>query len=342
MIKMNNTLTSKQADILLLQHNNPCAIVLERQIFAEAIEQGILCCASETNFTRMKTLLSRRKIQKYIGKVLQSQILANTVLENYLKDCAAENRKPIVLFLNTFFTEVRYPPDALKYLKRRYDAFFALYYIDAADRGVSTYANYLREQSVFDAVFTFDKADANKYHIRFWQTPYSARNEKSESKIDLYFCGVDTDRTAIINAISKIEKLDFSMDLIQIENNNQYNDERISTHTVDEIMPYEVVLKRTLEANCVLEIVRPGQVGFTLRTFEAVVYNKKLLTNNEHIKEFQFYNPSYMKVFKSVEDIDWKWVKERNAVNYHYKGDFSPIRLIEEINRIRCQMEKSQ
>ena len=175
-----------------------------------------------------------------------------------------------------------------------------------------------------------------------WQTPYSARNEKSESKIDLYFCGVDTDRTAIINAISKIEKLDFSMDLIQIENNNQYKDERISTHTVDEIMPYEVVLKRTLEANCVLEIVRPGQVGFTLRTFEAVVYNKKLLTNNEHIKEFQFYNPSYMKVFKSVEDIDWKWVKERNAVNYHYKGDFSPIRLIEEINRIRCQMEKSQ
>lgn len=112
------------------------------------------------------------------------------------------------------------------------------------------------------------------------------------------------------------------MDLIQIENNNQYKDERISTHTVDEIMPYEVVLKRTLEANCVLEIVRPGQVGFTLRTFEAVVYNKKLLTNNEHIKEFQFYNPSYMKVFKSVEDIDWKWVKERNAVNYHYKGDF--------------------
>lgn len=86
---------------------------------------------------------------------------------------------------------------------------------------------------------------------------------KTESKIDLYFCGVDTDRTAIINAISKIEKLDFSMDLIQIENNNQYKDERISTHTVDEIMPYEVVLKRTLEANCVLEIVRPGQVGFT-------------------------------------------------------------------------------
>lgn len=72
-------------------------------------------------------------------------------------------------------------------------------------------------------------------------------NEKLESKIDLYFCGVDTDRTAIIDAISKIEKLDFSMDLIQIERNNQYNDERISTHTVNEIMPYEVVLKRAFE-----------------------------------------------------------------------------------------------
>ena len=335
---MNDTLkTIKQGDILLLQHNNPDAIFLERQIFAEAIEKGVLCCASETDFTKMKSLLSRRKIQKYMGRLLQRKLLANTILEKYLKKCKIENCKPTIIFLNTLFTEVRYPSDALKYLKRKYDAFFVLYYIDTVERSVSKYANYLREQGVFDVVFTFDNADAVKYHLRFWQTPYSVMNEKQDNKIDLYFCGVDKDRFAIIDAISKIKTLNFAMDLIQTDKNITYEDDRVSIHTVDEILPYETVLGKTLLANCILEIVRPGQIGFTLRAFEAVVYNKKLLTNNEYIKEFKFYNSAYMKIFKSVEDIDWNWVKEKSTVNYYYNGEFSPIRFIEEIKRIRCQ-----
>ena len=337
-----DTSISKQDNILLLQHNNPYAILLERQIFAEAIENGMLDAKCETKFKGIPSFLSKRKIQKFIGKNTADWILNRTILRNYLREANEANKRPIILFLNSVFTEIRYPADALLYLKKEYDAIFVLYYIDTISRSVSVYANYLRKKGVFDLVYTFDKCDAYKYGIMFQETPYSRIPLNMSNKIDLYFCGIDTDRIETIRRITRVPELDYSMDLIEasggewLEENN-----RIVLHHVKDAMPYKVVLEKTLQANCILEIVRPGQVGFTLRVFEAVVYNKKLLTNNANITEFPFYNTKYMRVFKKVDDIDWEWVKSKEKVDYHYDGSFSPLKFIEEINNKICQVKAS-
>ena len=75
-----------------------------------------------------------------------------------------------------------------------------------------------------------------------------------------------------------------------------------------------------------------GQVALTLRPYEAVVYNKKLLTNNKTILSFKYYNPRYMHYFEKIEDIDWNWVARKEKVNYEYEGDFSPIYLLQDIS----------
>lgn len=330
-----------QAAVLLLQHNNTRAIFLEQQIFAEALEQGKLECKSEMPFNRIKEFLSRRKVQALIGKYTQRLLLKDTVLEKYLKACRNEGRRPVVLFLNSIFAEIRLPAASLNYLKQKYDALFVLYYLDTTERGVSVYANYLREKGVFDFIYTFDKSDAEKYGFAFWQTPYSAMNVNTGNQIDLYFCGVDKDRSETINSILREKELDCRMDLVQLEENQHYEDDRVSVCSIKEARLYSEVLESTLQANCILEIVRPGQIGFTLRAFEAVVYNKKLLTNNENIKNFTFYNPEYMKVFRRVEEIDWDWVKDKAPVDYHYDGSFSPLRFIEEIENRAWQMKES-
>ena len=36
-------------------------------------------------------------------------------------------------------------------------------------------------------------------------------------------------------------------------------------------------------------------------------------------------------IIEKVEDIDWNWVKEDIEVDYHYNGEFSPLRLMEDI-----------
>ena len=94
-----------------------------------------------------------------------------------------------------------------------------------------------------------------------------------------------------------------------------------------EFVAYDVILERTLAANVIIDIV-DNNAPITLRAYEAVVYNKKLLTNNKKILEFKYYDRRYIQYFEKVEDINWDWVKESVNVNYSYTGDFSPAGVI--------------
>jgi hypothetical protein len=38
-----------------------------------------------------------------------------------------------------------------------------------------------------------------------------------------------------------------------------------------------------------------------------------------------------MRVFESIEDIDVDWVKASEKIDYKYKGEFSPLGIIEYI-----------
>lgn len=91
----------------------------------------------------------------------------------------------------------------------------------------------------------------------------------------------------------------------------------------DKFIIYKDVLRETAKANCILELIQDTKSDISLRYFEAVVFNKKLLTNNKVITELKYYNPKYMKVFTSFDDIDFDWIKKEERVDYGYKGDFS-------------------
>ena len=46
----------------------------------------------------------------------------------------------------------------------------------------------------------------------------------------------------------------------------------------------------------VLDIQHPKQTGLTMRTIEMIGMNKKLITTNESIKKYDFYNPGNVMV----------------------------------------------
>ena len=106
-----------------------------------------------------------------------------------------------------------------------------------------------------------------------------------------------------------------------------------------QLIDYNQILDELQKFDTVLEVVQPGQVGVTLRYYEAITYNKKLITNNEMVKKLPFYNPDYMFVFCDPEDIDLEWVKRSIKDDYHYNNEFSPKELVKDIIR-ETQREK--
>lgn len=178
---------------------------------------------------------------------------------------------------------------------------------------------------IFDKVLTIHPYNCSKYGFEYLPYIY-AKPQLTESiekmpEVDLFYCGVADDyRQNIVEKIVKkceCNKVSFNIFLKPygndyIENKNVYYSE----------MPYEENVRRVLASKCILEIMHEGFVGITQRYLEAIVYNKKLLTNNAEIKNLPYYNERYMQYFEQVEDIDWSWVGDAEEVEYQYQDDF--------------------
>ncbi|MDO4763924.1 MAG: hypothetical protein Q4A00_06030 [Flavobacteriaceae bacterium] len=51
-------------------------------------------------------------------------------------------------------------------------------------------------------------------------------------------------------------------------------------------------IKMTLSSKVIIDIKLPYHSGLSFRFFESLGYNKKLITNNTSVKEYDFYHPN--------------------------------------------------
>ena len=199
----------------------------------------------------------------------------------------------------------------------------------------------LRKMGIFDWIYTVDEGDSIKYNLNLFPTPYSVIDKYKTiiPKNDIYFCGVTKDRgnkiKKILDAIEKnniTTKMDIFCNSMEYKNLKNYK-KVANIYENANFIPYFKVLEKTLQSRCILELVQENQNALTLRAYEAIAYNRKLLTNCKTILSFKYYNPAYIQYFENISDIDWNWVKKDINIDYKYNGEFSPKRLIDDIKK---------
>ncbi len=86
---------------------------------------------------------------------------------------------------------------------------------------------------------------------------------------------------------------------------NEYPNENIEY--IFEHLSYEENIKFLRESNVVIDFLNQAHKGLSFRTFEALYYNKKLITTNNDVKRYDFYHPSNIFVWdetrSSLEDL---------------------------------------
>ncbi len=190
---------------------------------------------------------------------------------------------------------------------------------------------------LFDAVLSFDKGDCEKYGLISINSTFSfpkfVKKDDSYSS-SVFFVGSGDARLKLMQEVfhaiaSKISNSKFF--LIGVRKKIQkYNEDIIYSKPID----YKTSLMYSYNTNCIIEILKPGQTGISLRTCEAILFNKKLLTNNLAIRKMPFYNEKYMRVFSDEKSIDWDFIKSSIDVEYNYSGYFSPLQVIERLSEI--------
>ncbi len=131
-------------------------------------------------------------------------------------------------------------------------------------------------------IFTFDKVDAEKYGYRSYSQFASKLSQVSDVPItyDFSFVGRDKGRSEILNNLkSQLEGMGYRCNF-DIRSSDQPN------------ISYIDYLKVSLSATCMIEILQENQSGMTLRAIEAILYGRKLLTNNANIEKEQLYDAS--------------------------------------------------
>lgn len=323
--QMENTKESGRSSICIyLQNAGEAPDGMEAFMFVDMLSSGRnIKVVQEDAGDRIAEFFARRKIQKLTAGKAGLLLLNRYKLGRVLEELAPQYDDVYVFCFNFAFLMVRHPVSVLKaYQKKWPNIKYIIHYADTVCRPVAEYANYLRENGVFDLVYSFDPKDSEDYNFLFWKTPYSsvAEYHQIQPEKDLYFVGYGLQREkqlAQIAAMAREHEVNAQLDVMEKGNT----------------IPYSEALKRTMEAKCILEVMRPNQKGMSLRYYEAVTYNRKLLTNNPTVFSFPYYDARFMQYFETPEEIDWDWVKADTHVEYHYKNDFSPINLVEDFQK---------
>lgn len=193
----------------------------------------------------------------------------------------------------------------------------------------------------FSQVYSFDRKDCEIYGFIYHPTNYSIVSVEGSTDItqDAFFVGVSKNRAEMITNIYEWLTLGGAKCKFYIANIEPGKKKKQGIH-YNQWISYEQILENVRHSNCIVEVMDGNQEGVTLRTMEAICYNKKLLTNNQSIKNTSYYESKNIQVFTEPNEIDVDFVTNKTVVDYHYKGEFSPIHLLEHINQTKAEQRK--
>lgn len=217
------------------------------------------------NYFWKKNLLF--KIMKKIGLPL------NYYLGSWKRDL--NNIDSVIFFDNGYNSQVS------KYIKKKNKNIRCIFWYW---NSIIEYNNKLIEDPNIDEIWTYNRFDANKFNLKYNPQFYNCINQEyiitpklNDSKSAIYL-GRNKGRIDEINSVKKmLESKDVLCDFIVIEN---------ESNTIE----YSEYLKKIQNIDIIVDISINVSSGLSLRPLEALFYKKKLITNNQDIINYNFYN----------------------------------------------------
>lgn len=237
--------------------------------------------------------------EKLINKINPNYAISKSVNMQYelIRSIVRLNKKYDVIFVikgarleSKFLDEIK---------KINPNAYFILYLWD----DVARLSNFFRNREFYDKIFSFDKTDAEQYGLSFlplfFCDEFRVRN-LSKKDIDIFFSGWDHS-----NRREFIEKILSVLD----DNNLKYHFhlytgrwkvlkdklKRLNFGKEPEYVKYNTLslhqnAELTKRSKVIIDIQHSTQKGLTMRTIEALAAKAKLITTNDEVAKYDFYN----------------------------------------------------
>lgn len=178
------------------------------------------------------------------------------------------------------------------------------------------YNNFLKVRDLYDLKITFYNKDALKYNINYYPVDlglFLIHDDfpKVDNKYDLFFVGKDKGRLGLLLDIyEQFSKQGLSC-LFYIYGVKKRDQVRLEGINYNTFLPYHDVLHYVKESKAVLEILKENCNYSSIRTSEAIKFNKYLVTTNQEASTCSFYSKESVNVINSIDDIDFTFYKDQ-------------------------------
>ncbi|MFV8369292.1 hypothetical protein [Flavobacterium sp. LB2R40] len=155
--------------------------------------------------------------------------------------------------------------------------------------GIENFKDQKKTLSFFDTVYSYDKKDVEKYNFQFLTNYIYDDNIQNNDIVNKVFNISSFDRRfpfleKIANYLAK-NSITFKF---VVKKDKRFNHKNIEIIT--EYLPISEVKKLIANSLVLVDIQKENQYGLSFRIFEALGYEKKIITNNEDVITYDFYN----------------------------------------------------
>lgn len=231
--------------------------------------------------------------------------LYRPAIRKYYEEIIGRNRHKIYDYILVVKGEA-VNEEIIGLLRQAYpDAGFVLYLWDS----VANIPDCEKRMKLYDRVLTFDPADAKEYGIAhrplFFAKEYeSTPAENRQFEYDFSFIGTaHTCRPRIVNELgrNRLEKGGKYFSFLYLPHplvfayNKALNRDYAAVKKSDiNFAPMSTAEIKAVysKSKCILDVEHQKQRGLTMRTIELVGMQKKIITTNPIVKEYDFYNPA--------------------------------------------------
>ncbi len=256
--------------------------------------------------SRAKNAFSKTIFNKNLKKIARQQLIINQLEKLGKQD------QILVISPETIDPEFH---QKIKKFSNRYIA----YLYDSLSRNPAE-----KVLQYFDEVYSFDIEDAKQYDFQHLTNyNYLPKTQNFENKYDLIYVGSNDERIQFLEKMAeKMDEIEKKYRFIIIgkhkfkSNSKPKNGFEFRTKKI----PHHELPKYYQEAQAVVDLVREGQSGLSFRPFEAMALEKKLITNNKNIKNYDFYNPNNILILNE----DFQFI-EKSFFETNYEPIPGPI-----------------
>lgn len=225
--------------------------------------------------------------------------------------------------------------DILKNIKYKKSIYYAW-------DSVQNFQNIKNFIKYFDKCFSFDDYDCDKYKFTFLPLFYTCDANTCRKVYDysVIMNIYPSKAKGYLNLINIIPKDKKGFVYLKVKSRFQDLYFRIKSREYRKIpkkyikyknLDRETTYKIFASSKSVLDIPLENQCGLTIRTFEVLALNTKLITTNTNISKYDFYTPNNIFIYKKSINIDNSFFERKFDKKYEINSRYSVSNFIEKL-----------